>query len=114
MFRFFHHSFVGIWLGALLVTPATFISAEHDGYLKAAGKPTGAGLFKDFLAKVTIVPAKTTELKYRMEPAELAKPSYGRLRFGGGVGESFGLRGRFAVAGFLCDSTGTDQYSSRR
>lgn len=123
MFRFFHQAFTGIWLCALLLAPATLIAVERDGYLKAAGSPTGAGLFvdgkylgpagrftiaekyplsagehevtlqdpryKDFLAKVTIVPGKTTKLKYRMEPAELAKPPYGRLRFGGGVSESF-------------------------
>ncbi len=123
MVQLLQYATTAIWLGALLFVPAILHSAERDGYLKAAGKPTGAGLFvdgkylgpagrftvaekyplspgkhevtlrdpryKEFMATVTIVPGKTVKLNYHMEPAEPAKPPYGRLRFGGGVSESF-------------------------
>ncbi|MBI4907843.1 MAG: PEGA domain-containing protein [Acidobacteria bacterium] len=123
MIRFKFCTTFSLCLAALLVGPASLSSAERDGYLKAAGKPTGAGVFvdgkylgpasrftvaekyplspgdhqvslqdprfQDFSAKVTIIAGKTTTLEYRMERAEVTKPPYGRLRFGGGVSESF-------------------------
>ena len=45
--------------------------------------------YKDFTTKVTVEEGKTTTVKFKMEPRELAKPPYARLRFKGGVAESF-------------------------
>ncbi len=45
--------------------------------------------YHDFTTKVIIYPGSTVKVKYQLKPAELAKPPFGRLRFGGGVPESF-------------------------
>jgi hypothetical protein len=45
--------------------------------------------YEDYTTKVTVLPRKTTKVKYSMKMLEPAKPPFGRLRMGGGEPESF-------------------------
>lgn len=45
--------------------------------------------YKDFTTKVTVVAGKTAKVKYKLEPAESAKPPFGRLRVGPDLPDSF-------------------------
>ena len=45
--------------------------------------------YEDFETTVTVEDGKTSKITFNMTRLELAKPPYGRLRFGGGVSESF-------------------------
>ena len=45
--------------------------------------------YEDFTTKVTVVAKKTAKIHFKLKAVEPAKPPFGRLRFGGGVPESF-------------------------
>jgi hypothetical protein len=45
--------------------------------------------YEDYTTKVTVRARKTTEISSKLKAVEPAKPPCGRLRFGGGVAESF-------------------------
>ncbi len=45
--------------------------------------------YEDFTTTVEVRPGKTTKIDYKLKKVEPAKPPLGRLRFTGGVSESF-------------------------
>lgn len=45
--------------------------------------------YEDYTTRVTVTAKKTTKISFKLKPVEPAKPPFGRLRFGGGVQESF-------------------------
>lgn len=81
----------GIFVDGKYVGPASRFTVA-ESYPVPAGEHTvtlSDPRYKDFTTKVTVAAGKTTKISYKLEPADPAKPPYGRLRFSGGEPESF-------------------------
>ena len=81
----------GIFVDGKYVGPAVRFSVPEK-YAVTAGEHEVTikdPRYEDYTTKVTVRPKKTTKISFKLKPVEPAKPPFGRLRFGGGVPESF-------------------------
>jgi hypothetical protein len=81
----------GVWIDGKYVGPASRFTVPE----KYAAEPGDHEVvlrdprYEDMTVKVSVQAGKTAVVKGKLTPVTLPNPPFGRLRFGGGAGESF-------------------------
>jgi hypothetical protein len=81
----------GLWIDGKYVGPASRFSVPEKYPIEAGDHEVTLRdpRYEDMTQKVTVRPGKTATVRGKMKEVPLPQPPFGRLRFGGGVAESF-------------------------